>query len=294
MILDGIGLHSGKKTCVHLKPLPANQGIRFKLPGEPSIKLSPKKVVETILCTSVDLGGTYLKTIEHLLSVLNVLFIDNILIDLKDGLEIPILDGSSKLIFDKVKKVGIIKQPFFKKAFRVTKKITVNKGDAQVSLSPVEEKVSSTFSFMIDFSKRGLTRQYYSFDLNENNYYQQIASSRTFGFAADKPALARKGLALGANTSNCLVLDHNGNALNENGVFYADECVKHKILDAIGDLYVIGNRIIGHYEANKASHALNNELLLAAIEQGALQKILFPSVSSRSSLKMMSTNPATT
>ncbi len=258
----GIGLHSGKKVSIRLRPAAANTGIIFRridLDTPIEIKVSPKVVGETILSTTLVKDGIKISTIEHLLSALAGLGIDNIYIDLTAA-EVPILDGSSAPFVFLILSAGIEEQSNAAKQFiRILEPVTYSNGDSWASLEPYE---GFSVSFEIDFNHPAVndTKQKIKLDFSENSYVSEISRARTFGFMRDVEFLRSKNLGLGGSLDNAIVLD-DYKVLNPSGLRYKDEFIKHKILDAIGDLYTLGHGIIGAFHGYKSGHAINNLLL---------------------------------
>lgn len=258
---SGVGLHSGKKVSMRLRPAAANTGIvfyRLDLDEPVEIKVSPTMVGETVLSTTLVKDTVKVSTIEHLLSALAGLGIDNIYIDL-NAEEIPILDGSSAPFVYLILSAGIEEQRNLKKFIRIKEKITYSKGDSWASLQPYN---GFSASFEIDFNHPIVneTQQYLCLDFANNSYVNEISRARTFGFMRDVEYLRSKNLGLGGSLDNAVVLDEY-KVLNPSGLRYKDEFVKHKILDAIGDLYTLGYGIIGAFHGHKSGHAINNLLV---------------------------------
>jgi UDP-3-O-[3-hydroxymyristoyl] N-acetylglucosamine deacetylase len=258
---SGVGLHSGKKVSMRLRPAAANTGIvfyRFDLDHPIKIKVSPQRVGETVLSTTLVKDGVKVSTIEHLLSALAGLGIDNIYIDL-NAEEVPILDGSSAPFVYLILSAGIAKQTALKQFIRIKETVTYKKGDSWASLSPYN---GFSTSFQINFNHPAVneTKQYLNLDFSDHSYVSEISRARTFGFVRDVEYLRSKNLGLGGSLENAVVLDEY-KVLNPSGLRYKDEFVKHKILDAIGDLYTLGHGIIGAFHGHKSGHAVNNLLL---------------------------------
>lgn len=257
----GVGLHSGKKVSMRLRPAAESTGIVFRrvdLNPPVDIKVSPETVGETILSTTLVQSGVKVSTVEHLLSALAGLGIDNIYIDL-DAMEVPILDGSSAPFVYLILSAGIDVQRIAKQFIRIKEKVTYSKGDSWASLEPYD---GFSASFQIDFDHPAVndTKQEMKLDFSENSYVSEISRARTFGFMRDVEFLRSKNLGLGGSLDNAVVLDEY-KVLNPSGLRYKDEFVKHKILDAIGDLYTLGYGIIGAFHGHKSGHAINNLLL---------------------------------
>lgn len=257
----GVGLHSGKKVSMRLRPAATNTGIVFRrvdLNPTVEIKVSPDAVGETVLSTTLVQDGVKVSTIEHLLSALAGLGIDNIYIDL-DAVEVPILDGSSAPFVFLILSAGIEEQHIAKQFIRIKESVTYSKGDSWASLEPYD---GFSASFQIDFDHPAVndTKQLIKLDFSENSYVSEVSRARTFGFIRDVEYLRSKNLGLGGSLDNAVVLDEY-RVLNPSGLRYKDEFVKHKVLDAIGDLYTLGYGIIGAFHGHKSGHAINNLLL---------------------------------
>ena len=258
----GVGLHKGNKVQITLRPAPANSGITFRrvdLDPIVSIKASPEAVGETTLCTClVNEEGVQISTVEHLLSAVAGLGIDNLVIDV-DSPEIPIMDGSALPFIYLLQSVGIDSINVAKRFLRIKKPIRVEEGDKWAELLPYE---GFRVNFSIEFNHPVIanTTQSMSMDFSSCSYIKEISRARTFGFMKDIEFLRSHNLALGGSLENAIVLDQY-RMLNKDALRYDDEFVKHKVLDAIGDLYMGGVSILGELNAFKSGHALNNVLL---------------------------------
>ncbi len=256
----GIGLHSGKRVDMALYPAAANTGLVFRrtdLDPIVEIKVTPEGVGETVLSTTLVNNGVKVSTIEHLLSALAGLGIDNLYIDLSAE-EVPIMDGSAAPFIYLIQSSGVEELKTPKQFVKIKKPIEVKKGDIIARLTPAK-----TFSvtFEIDFDHPAVrdTSQRYSLNLSKSSYTSEVSRARTFGFMRDVEMLRSKNLGLGGSLGNAVVLD-DYRVLNK-ALRYDDEFVKHKILDAIGDLYTLGHGIIGDFYGYKSGHAVNNLLL---------------------------------
>jgi UDP-3-O-[3-hydroxymyristoyl] N-acetylglucosamine deacetylase len=268
----GIGLHSGRRVNLSLRPAAINTGIVFtRIDCDPvvEIKAQPKNVGETMLSTTLvkdDGNGSIIKvsTIEHLMSALAGLGIDNAYVDL-DASEIPIMDGSAAPFIFLIQSAGIELQSAPKQLVRIKKPIRFENKAGWAELTPYD---GFKVSFEIDFDHPAVkdTRQKLAHDLSVESYNKEISRARTFGFMRDVELLRSKNLGLGGNFGNAVVLDEY-RVLNKDGLRYSDEFVKHKMLDAIGDLYVLGHGIVGAYHGHKSGHAINNLLLLELLKQ---------------------------
>lgn len=256
----GIGLHSGKKVKIILHPAAANTGLVFRridLTPTVEIKASPKIVGESVLCTRLEQGDVHVSTIEHLFSALAGLGIDNLIIDI-DAEEVPIMDGSASPFVFLIQSAGIQVQNAAKQFLKIKRPIKVEHGDAYASFEPADGFI---VDFEIDFDHPAIkdTGQKLEINLSDESYTTEIGRARTFGFIRDFEILRSNNLILGGNLSNAVVLDE-FRILN-NSLRYDNEFVKHKILDAIGDLYTLGYGVIGKYTGYKSGHAINNMLL---------------------------------
>ncbi len=263
----GIGLHSGKKVNLSLRPAAANTGIVFtRIDLDPcvEIKAEPTIVGETMLSTTLVKGDIKVSTIEHLMSALAGLGIDNVYIDLTAE-EIPIMDGSAAPFLFLIESAGIESQSTPKKFVKITQPIKFENEAGWAELTPYE---GFKISFEIDFDHPAVrdTRQKLALDLSISSYATEIGRARTFGFMRDVELLRSKNLGLGGSLGNAVVLDE-FRILNKDGLRYSDEFVKHKMLDAIGDLYTLGHGIIGAYHGHKSGHAINNLLLRELLKQ---------------------------
>lgn len=260
--VTGIGLHSGEKVTLTLHPALPNTGVLYRrtdLTPAVTFKAQADAVQDTMLCTClVNEDGVRISTIEHLNAALSGLGIDNIIIEV-DAPEIPIMDGSANPFVYLLLDAGIEEQNVAKKFIRIKKPIRVEDGDKWAEFKPYD---GFRLSFTIDFEHPAISEDVrsYRIDFSAQSFVQQISRARTFGFMKDIEYLQGQGLALGGSLDNAIVLD-NYRILNEDGLRYKDELVRHKLLDAIGDLYMAGHNIIGDFEAYKSGHGLNNKLL---------------------------------
>ena len=257
---SGVGLHTGKKITLTLKPAPVNAGIAFvrtDLKSDP-IKASLENVYDTRLSTTLSNKTAKISTVEHLLSALAGLGIDNALIEL-DGPEVPIMDGSARPFVFMIQSAGIQEQDDTKNFIRIKKKIEVRQDEKWAKIEPFD---GFKVAFTIDFNHPAFNESSQSseIDFSSVSYLSQVSRARTFGFAKDIELLRKNNLALGGSVNNAIVID-DYKVINEEGVRFQDEFVKHKILDAIGDLYLLGHGLIGSFSAYKSGHHLNNLLL---------------------------------
>ncbi|RMG72333.1 MAG: UDP-3-O-acyl-N-acetylglucosamine deacetylase [Nitrospirae bacterium] len=247
----GVGLHTGRETSVTLKPAPSNTGVVFyRVDRDTVIKAGLGNVVDTAFATTLGYNGTRIKTVEHLLSVLAGLGIDNILIEI-DGPEIPILDGSSSPLVDVVLEAGILKQGSKKPYIKIKRPFHFKDGKAEITALPFDGR---RISYRIFFKHSHFGLQDISLELDEETYVKEIAPARTFGFLKNVETLRANGLAKGGSLDNAVVIDENG-ILNEEGLRFDNEFVRHKVLDLIGDFSLIGYPIYGHIIAEKAGHS---------------------------------------
>jgi len=255
----GIGLHSGKKVRLTIKPAPANSGITFervdRVPHS-TVKASFDNVVATNMATTIGFNGYSVSTIEHLMAAFFGMGIDNALVQI-DGDEIPIMDGSSAPFTFLMRNSGISLQDHFKKFFLVKKPIKVKDGNRSVELHPSNEL---KITYRIDFDHPLIKNQVYEFTFSETAFIKEISRARTFGFLKDVQTLRNNGLAKGGSLDNAIVMDE-FRVLNEDGLRYKNEFVRHKLLDFIGDLAILGYIPIGHFVAEKSGHSLNQKLL---------------------------------
>ena len=254
-----VGIHSGEPATIIINPAPINSGITFvrsDVKGLPKIKALWKNVSETRLCTTISNGSVKVSTIEHLMSALSACQIDNALITI-DNEEVPIIDGSAKEFTDSFVSVGIESQPYFRKELIILEEVEIRRGNRWVKLAPNSE---SKFSFEIDFDNSVIEKQYHKLTLNQEEYAKNIAAARTFGFYEEITQLKKLGFAKGGSLSNAIVVSDD-KILNEEGLRFPNEFVRHKLLDAIGDMYLAGCPIRGEYVGNCSGHAMNNQLL---------------------------------
>ncbi len=257
----GVGLHTGDKVELTLRPAAPDTGIVFRrtdLPGSAEINVAPHYVTDTRLCSALVHNEVRVATVEHLMSAFAGLGIDNVYVELSAG-EVPIMDGSSGPFVFLLQQAGIIEQPVPKKFIRIKKTLEVHEGDKWVRFEPY---FGFKIDFTIDFDHPVFEHsgQNVKIDFADNSYIKEVSRARTFGFMHEVEALRSMGLARGGSLDNAIVLDEY-RILNNDGLRYDDEFAKHKVLDAIGDLYVLGHPLIGAFTAYKSGHALNNLLL---------------------------------
>ncbi|MBK7613754.1 MAG: UDP-3-O-acyl-N-acetylglucosamine deacetylase [Vitreoscilla sp.] len=265
----GVGLHSGQRVELTLRPAPPNTGIVFRrvdLPEPVSIPVRFDSVSDTRMASTISPGGNpdapKVQTIEHLMSACAGLGLDNLIVDITAD-EVPILDGSSASFVFLLQSAGIALQDAPKRFLRVKKAVEVREGEGQrLMWAKLEPHHGYTLTFQIDYNHPALdaTGQETRFDMGSGRYKQEIARARTFGFTKDLDAMRARGLTLGGSMDNAIVIDDT-RVLNAGGLRYDDEFAKHKILDAIGDLYIAGHPLLAAYTSYKGGHALNNKLL---------------------------------
>ncbi|MDM0122456.1 UDP-3-O-acyl-N-acetylglucosamine deacetylase [Variovorax arabinosiphilus] len=261
----GVGLHSGQRVELTLRPAAPDTGIVFRrvdLPEPVDIPMTAEAVTDTRLASTISKGGAKVQTVEHLMSACAGLGIDNLVIDITAD-EVPILDGSASSFVFLLQSAGIVLQQAPRRFIRVVKPVEVREGEgANAKWARLEPYHGFKLSFEIDFDHRVVdsTGQRVEFDLGSGSYSRDIARARTFGFTKEVEYMRSKGLALGGGLDNAIVMDDT-KVLNVGGLRYDDEFVKHKILDAMGDLYVIGRPLLAAYSAFRSGHAMNNQLL---------------------------------
>jgi len=273
----GVGLHSGEKVYLTLRPAAVDTGIVFRrvdLDPVVEIPASAELVTETMLCTGLSQGAGKVLTIEHLMSAFAGLGIDNAYVDLSAA-EVPIMDGSAGPFVFLLQSAGLVEQAAAKRFIRIKRPVEVRDGDKFARFSPHD-------GFRLDFSVEfdhpaipsSLSRAVVEFSTDA--YVREVSRARTFGFMRDLEFMRERNLGLGGSMDNAIVLDE-FRVLNDDGLRYADEFVRHKILDAVGDLYLAGRPIIGAFEGFKSGHALNNKLVRALLaEQSAWEEVSFP------------------
>ena len=274
----GVGLHSGQRVELTLRPAAPDSGIVFRrvdLADAPEIRVSPQAVTETRLASTLSAGGAKVHTVEHLMSACAGLGVDNMYVDITAE-EVPILDGSAASFVFLLQNAGIVMQNAARRFVRIKSAVEVRDGTgAQAKWARLLPYNGYKLGFEIDFNHPAVdsTGQRVEFDLGEGNYAKDIARARTFGFTKDVEMMRANGLAMGGGMDNAIVMD-DYKVLNAGGLRYDDEFVKHKILDAMGDLYLLGHPLLAHYEARRSGHALNNVLLRALLEQPAAWEIV--------------------
>jgi UDP-3-O-[3-hydroxymyristoyl] N-acetylglucosamine deacetylase len=264
---SGIGLHSGDKVYMTLRPAPVNTGIVFRrldLPEPVDVPANALNVTETMLGTTLEHGNAKVGTVEHLLSAMAGLGVDNAFVDLTAA-EVPIMDGSAAPFVFLLQSAGIEEQGAPKRFVRVLKRVEVGEGDKWVRLDPHD---GFRVNIEIDFDHPALRkhRQSMTMDFSTNSFLKEISRARTFGFLKDLETSRKLDRALGGSLDNAIVMDEY-RVLNEDGLRFRDEFVRHKVLDALGDLYLVGSSLIGEFSGFKCGHRLNNLLLRRLLEQ---------------------------
>ena len=270
---SGVGLHSGRKVYLTLRPAPANTGIIFRrvdLDDVVEIKACPENVGDTTLSTTLSRGDVCVSTVEHLLSAMAGLGIDNAYAEVSAP-EVPIMDGSAGPFVFLIQSAGIEQQNAPKQFIRIKKPVAVEDGNKWARFEPFEGfKVSFSIEFDHPAFHRNASRA--TVDFSTTSFVKEVSRARTFGFMRDLERLRENKLALGGNLDNAIIVD-DYRVLNEDGLRYEDEFVKHKVLDAIGDLYLLGHSLIGHFDGHKSGHKLNNRLLKALVADAGAWEI---------------------
>ena len=279
----GVGLHSGDRVELTLRPAPPDAGIVFRridLPQPVDIPVSAAAVTDTRLASTLSAGDVKVRTVEHLMSACAGLGLDNLFIDITAE-EVPILDGSASSFVYLLQSAGIEVQKAPKRFLRVLQPVEVREGEGdQLKWARLDPHHGFTLSFEIDFDHPvvNATGQRVEFDMGSGRYSREIARARTFAFSKDLDMMRANGLALGGGLDNAIVMDDT-KVLNAEGLRYAEEFAKHKMLDAIGDLYCVGKPMLGAYSAFRSGHALNNRLLRTLLSQdGAWDIVTFDDV----------------
>ncbi|OOR89481.1 UDP-3-O-[3-hydroxymyristoyl] N-acetylglucosamine deacetylase [Moraxella caviae] len=261
----GIGLHSGKKVTLTLLPAECDTGIVFErvdLDGA-SVAVHPEQIHDTMMSSNLVQGEARIGTIEHLMSAIAAFGIDNLRVQV-DAAEIPIMDGSAAPFLFLLSEVGVVEQSAAKKFIKILKPVRVEDGDKWAQLMPYDG--GFLMDFEIDFSHAAIaaTDQKTTLDFNTANFAREVGQARTFGFLKDLEYLRQHNLALGGSLDNAVVLSEDA-IVNEGGLRYPNEFVRHKMLDAVGDLFVIGHALLGKFSAYKSGHAVNNQLIRAVL-----------------------------
>lgn len=273
----GVGLHSGEKVSMTLRPAPVDTGIVFRrtdLDPVVEIPAHADAVTETMLCTGLTRDGGKAMTVEHLMSALAGLGIDNLYVELSAA-EVPIMDGSSGPFVFLLQSAGVALQNAPKRFIRIREAVEVRDGDKFARFTPYD---GFRLGFTVEFNHPAIpaSRSRAEVEFSTENYVREVSRARTFGFMRDLEFMRERNLGLGGSMDNAIVLDE-FRVLNDDGLRYADEFVRHKILDAVGDLYLAGRPILGAYEGFKSGHALNNKLVRALMAQPqAWESVTFP------------------
>jgi UDP-3-O-[3-hydroxymyristoyl] N-acetylglucosamine deacetylase len=288
----GVGLHTGEKVYLTLRPAAVDTGIVFRrtdLPEPVEVRARPENVTDTRLSTTLEADGIKISTVEHLMSAFAGLGIDNAYVDVTAP-EVPIMDGSAGPFVFLIQSAGIEEQQAAKRFMRIKKDIRIEDGDKWVRFEPWD---GFKVSFSIDFDHPTFknSTQVASVDFSTTSFVKEVSRARTFGFMRDLEALRQAGLARGGGMDNAIVMD-SFRVLNDDGLRYEDEFVKHKVLDAIGDLYLLGHPLIGAFSAYKSGHALNNRLLRALLADADAWELVSYSETDKAAISFMRTVPA--
>jgi UDP-3-O-[3-hydroxymyristoyl] N-acetylglucosamine deacetylase len=270
----GVGLHSGEKVSLELRPAAPDTGIVFTrsdLASPAHERAQATSVVDTRLSTCIQVGQGRISTVEHLMSAFAGLGIDNAYVDV-GGPEVPIMDGSAGPFVFLIQSAGIEEQRAFKRFIRILRPVEVRDGDKWVRFEPYHGfRISFTIEYRHPVFATG--EQSVRVDFAQTSYIEQVARARTYGFMQDVEFMRSQGLGLGGSLDNAIVMDEHG-VLNNDGLRYDNEFVKHKVLDAIGDLYLLGHPVIGAYSAHKSGHALNNRLLRELLADSSAYEVV--------------------
>jgi len=269
--ISGIGLHTGKRVTLELRPARANAGICFVRSDLPESRIFPANVEfvqSTTLATTIGVGSAKISTVEHLMSALWAMGIDNVLCAV-EGEEVPIMDGSAVPFAELIRKAGIKRQRAPRKFIKALKRIEIREGSKWAVLEPAE---SFTLKYTIDFAHPTIGCQEFNFNQN-TNFLREIAPARTFGFLRDVERMQSMGLALGGSLSNAVVLDDQ-RAINPEGLRFKDEFVRHKVLDALGDLSLLGLPLLASIELHRAGHELQTRIIQALLNDSSSYKIV--------------------
>ncbi len=268
----GIGLHNGRLVKLTIKPAPFDHGIVFErvdLPGRPRLKADFNLIDDADHATSLGSNGTRVGTVEHLLSAFYGMGIDNALVEINDD-EVPIMDGSSAPFIFLLKNAGIRVLPRSKKFYVVTEKFSVSDGDRRIEVRPASKM---KMSFTIDFAHPLIETQNYRFDFSARDFEREISRARTFGFLHEVEYLKKRGLARGGSLNNAVVIGR-FRVLNDDGLRFPDEFVRHKILDQLGDISLLGGPLLADIKSHKSGHALNHAMVGKLAENPELVKVV--------------------
>jgi UDP-3-O-[3-hydroxymyristoyl] N-acetylglucosamine deacetylase len=274
----GVGLHSGQRVELTLRPAAPDTGIVFRridLPEPVDIPVNAEAVTDTRLASTISAGQAKVLTVEHLMSACAGLGIDNLYVDITAE-EVPILDGSASSFVFLLQSAGVVEQPAPKRFVRVLETVEVSEGEGEnIKWARLEPYHGYKLTFEIDFRHPAVdsTGQQVVFDMSDGVYARDIARARTFGFTKDVEMLRANGLALGGGLDNAIVMD-DYKVLNSDGLRYDDEFVKHKILDAMGDLYILGKPLLAAYSAFRSGHAMNNRLLRELLSRPSAYEVV--------------------
>jgi len=285
---SGIGLHGGESVAVTIHPAAANHGLRFvrtDLPQQTQMRAHYTQVVDTRRATTLGEGPATLSTVEHLLAALRGLSVDNALIQV-EGPEVPIMDGSADPFVETLVQAGFSSLPWPRAYLLVQRPVEVREGSQWMRVSPGQPRIS----YSIDFPHPVIRRQRFTVALTAESFRREIAPARTFGFLKEVQFLQANGLALGGSLDNALVLDDEG-VMNPEGLRFPEEFVRHKILDAVGDLALLGLPILGRLEVAQGSHALHHRFLQELIRQESSWRIWVPSLHNREGRRSWSPRP---
>jgi len=278
LTVTDIGLHSGQPVTMSVYPASANQGLKFirtDLPGRPQVRAHFSRVVDTTRATTLGEGRATLATVEHLLSAFYGLGIDNAIVEV-DGPEVPIMDGSAEPFADLLMQAGSSSLPWPRTYLVVHKPVELSNGDGWMRVVPGQPRIM----YAIDFPHPLIRRQRFSVPLDSEHFRREIAPARTFGFLKEVQFLKSQGLAQGGSLDNALVLD-DADVLNPGGLRFPEEFVRHKILDALGDLALLGLPILGRLEVNRGSHDLHQQFIQELISQENAWRLWVPPLHNR-------------
>jgi UDP-3-O-[3-hydroxymyristoyl] N-acetylglucosamine deacetylase len=256
---SGIGLHGGRPVNITLRPALPDTGIVFKrvdLPGPPCIKAICDYVSDTRLATTIKKGDAAVGTIEHLMAAFAIMRVDNAIVEI-DGPEVPIMDGSALSFVEEIRKAGVTEQDPLRRYIIVTRPAIVENNGSKAAIYP---SLESKITCFVDFDHQALGSQSFSCSLISSGFEREISEARTFGFLKEVDWLKANGFALGGSLENAIVIDESG-VINEEGLRYPDELVRHKVLDSLGDLYLTGAPLIGHFVSYKGGHTLTHKLV---------------------------------
>lgn len=267
VVIEGVGLHSGSKVRLRLVPAAPNQGLTFvrvDLPDRPTVPVASEMVSDTALATTLGVGRARVATVEHLLSALSGLGIDNLRMEI-DGPEVPIMDGSAGPFAQRISEAGIRLQGEPKRLLVIKKTVTVTDGDKYATFSPAKRfRIDCT----IDFKHPLISDQRFTLEFSDRSFVREVARARTFGFLRDVDKLRAMGLAQGGSLENAVVVD-DFSILNPEGLRFPDEFVRHKLLDALGDVALLGRPVVGALTVYKTGHALNQKLVAKVLSDPA-------------------------